>query len=221
MSPKAPRHGRFVALIGPDGCGKSTVADGVIAQLEQRFGPAEARRFHLRPGLIPPLARLVRPWRWFEAPSDCPVTDPHGSAPSSALPSLGRLLYYAGDYVAGYPVRVFPHARLRSGLVLFERYYYDFVVDPRRARIGLPTTVMRSLMPLIPRPDVTILLSAPAEVIHARKQELPIGEIARQVREYRALVDGLRGGHHVDVSRPVDQVVREVCRLVLEAGVSG
>jgi hypothetical protein len=83
--------GLFVAVLGPDGAGKSTVIEGLRKEMAGAFrGTA---RFHLMPGLL-------------RRPSNSgPVTDPHGKPPRSWLFSLLKLAYYWLDYTLGYWLR--------------------------------------------------------------------------------------------------------------------
>ena len=216
LSPQC--YGLTVALIGPDGCGKSTVAQAVVNTLRHVYLTADPKRLHLRPGFLPPLRDLLRPSRWRQDPhASSPNTSPHEQAPDGSVGSLARLLYYASDYVVGHYSTVAPHARWKRSLVVFERYYYDLIVDPKRMRIDMPDGVAKALLPWIPKPDVVLLLDAPPEMIHARKPELPPYEVARQIKAYRTLVDELFMGHRVDATQNVEQVVHDVCAIALEA----
>ncbi len=60
--------------------------------------------------------------------------------------------------------------------MVFDRYLIDTVIDPKRYRYQGPSWVLRTVWRVVPKPDLVILLDAPAEVLHARKQEVPIEE---------------------------------------------
>jgi thymidylate kinase len=98
----------------------------------------------------------------------------------------------------------------RNGLVLMDRYHYDFVVDPRRYRLQVPAGWVRALFRLMPSPDRVFLLDAPTEVLRARKQEVPETETRRQQTAFRALVAGLPQARVVDCSRPPGTVVAQI-----------
>lgn len=171
--------GYVVAFMGVDGVGKSTV----IRDVEPALSAAthrNVRTSHLRPRLLPPLARL----KGVPAPTIA-VLDPHGSTPSGVLGSLLRLAYYATDYLVGYWLRVRPFVARRPSVWLFDRYAYDMAVDPRRFRIGVSARVASLFTRCVPRPDVIVCLHASAEVIAGRKQELPRAEVERQLRALR------------------------------------
>jgi thymidylate kinase len=173
--------GAMVAVLGVDGVGKSTVIAGIEPALQAATHGA-LRISHLRPALLPPLARLKGAAT--SAPA-VPVVEPHGSTPSGLIGSLLRIVYYTSDYIAGYWLKVRPAIAREPTVWLFDRYAYDIVFDPRRFRISLPPAVTKAFVRTIPRPDLILCLHADPGVIGARKQELPPDEIQRQVRALR------------------------------------
>lgn len=193
--------GGWVAFIGPDGCGKSAVIDAVVAE----FAPAFQRivRFHLRPKSLP--ARGA---------GDVPVTAPHGQPVRGWFYSIAKLLYLAFDYWLGYWSGV-RRETVRTRLVIFDRYFYDIVVDPRRVLYGGPRWLPKILSRLLPRPELVILLNAPPEVLWSRKQEVSYEEVARQQREYLRLARGVAGAVVVDAARPLPEVVGQVREAIL------
>ena len=72
-----------------------------------------------------------------------------------------------------------------------------------------------------PRPDLVILLDAPAPLLWARKQEGTLEALVRRRDEYLRLRDGLGGIETVDVAQPEETVVREVARLILDRAAAG
>jgi thymidylate kinase len=88
-------------------------------------------------------------------------------------------------------------------------------VDPNRYRYGGPAWLLRLICRFVPKSDLVILLDAPAEVIQARKQEVPPEETRRQLNAYRALVAGMHNGHVVDAALPIRQVVAAVEDVIL------
>ena len=210
-----PGYGRTILIMGPDGCGKSTIATEVFNVLSKLYLTGPPRRFHLRPSLLPPLARLRHPFKKAGLNSEDIDILPHSAPPSGRMLSLFRLLYYFSDYLAGHYGIVAPHARWKRSLVIFERYYYDFIVDPLRARIALPAWISKSLLAVVPKPDLAILLDCPAEIIYKRKQELQVDELNRQLESYRDLCDANDNFYRVDATKSIDNVVRDIVKLVI------
>jgi len=168
--------GMVVTVLGADGAGKSTV----ITAIEPVLSAATHGAFivkHLRPGFLPPLARF----KGKKAQQGGPVTDPHGSNPSGWFGSLLRVFYLMADYVMGYWLVVRPKIAKSPAIFLFDRYAYDMVLDPHRFRVALPSRIIRWFTRLAPKPDLIFCLHGSPEALAARKQELPLEEVRRQV----------------------------------------
>jgi hypothetical protein len=169
--------GLSVVIAGPDGVGKSTLASTLPHALEGVFW--KSSRLHLGPQILPRPGRLMgRP------PGDS--RSPHGSSPSALLPSAARLIYLWVDALLGWGPQVALPKR-RSSLVVIERGWRDVEVDPKRYRLRLPRPVIRALALAQPRPDLVLLLDAPAALATSRKGELPEAEAARQLAVWRSL----------------------------------
>ena len=107
-------------------------------------------------------------------------------------------------------------ARARSTLVLYDRHFTDILIDPRRYRYGGPRWALRLNAWLAPRPDLVLLLDAPAETLQARKQEVPFAETARQRALYREFVRGLHNGHIVDAGGSREHVAAQAASIILD-----
>jgi hypothetical protein len=195
-------NGLHVVLLGPDGVGKSTVLEGVCRDLAPLFSRTEVRTF----------APALLDGRSQKAPG---IARPHGKPPRSLPASLAKAAYWLVFYSVGY------HLTVRLGLAqaalwINHRYLVDALVDPRRYRYNGPLWLLRLIWRLAPKPDLIIVLDAPAEVVQARKQEVPLEETRRQRAAYRALVEGMSNGRIIDATRPRDAVVGEVSQTILE-----
>ena len=172
--------GVVIAVLGVDGIGKSTLINGILPVLKAATHGAVFVQ-HLRPSVLPPLARL-------RGKADVPVgraVNPHGSRPSGIFGSLFRLSYLTLDYILGYWLKIRPKIAKQPGVVIYDRYAYDLALDPRRFRIGLHGRVAGWFASLAPKPDLILCLHAASEDIAARKQELPLEETRRQVEALR------------------------------------
>jgi thymidylate kinase len=192
----------WIAVLGPDGSGKSTVLNAVCELLRPVIPHRQI--FHWRPAVLRPAN-----------PEAGPVIDPHGQIPRSMPVSLLKLLFLLVDWWLGYWRRIVPLSA-RLTFCLFDRCYVDLLVDPRRYRYGGPMSLARWMGALVPQPALVILLDAPAEVLQARKREVSLEETQRQVSAYRALVSAMPGGRIVNCARPVPEVAGEVRDLLLQ-----
>jgi energy-coupling factor transporter ATP-binding protein EcfA2 len=167
--------GLSVLVVGPDGAGKSTLVSSLSSSLESFFG--RMTHLHWRPGILPPPGAVL----------GTPVGDPsqpHGRPPHGRALSIGLLLYHWLDFQIGEIVRVMP-TRARSGLVLWERGWWDIAADPVRYRMRVPRGLVLSLGRALHRPDLVLVLEAPPDVLLTRKMELEQKEAARQTLAWR------------------------------------
>jgi hypothetical protein len=200
-------RGLSVAFLGTDGAGKTTLLDALRAQLDPSFRSAENGVLKLRPGWLPQLDRIVHLGRTTQGPSDW--SRPHRARPSGRLVSNLRVLYYGLDYSLGYLLRVVPRRR-RNSLLIFDRWFDDFLVDPKRCRVRPGTLTARLLSRWLPSADAVIVVSASLEHIRERKQELTEEESARQIAAYERLAG--RGGryHLIRNDGPLDETLAAI-----------
>lgn len=185
----------FIAFLGCDGSGKSTI----IARIEQQLKQAghEVRRGHWRPDPL-------------DAGRDTPsqVEDPHGIPPRGALTSIAKLGWLWLSWWMGW-LRGYGRSD-RTGYLLFDRYHADLLVDPQRYRYGGPMALARIATAMMPQPDVVIFLDAEPDTLHSRKQEVPPKALAHSRKRYLALCQTHQRFHVIDASHPVDEVVSQV-----------
>ena len=196
----ASQRGMWVAVFGPDGVGKSAVIERLKWQLGAEFNAVT--QLHFRPHV---------------GAGGCargPVTQPHAQNPRGLFVSIIKLLYWLLDCWVGHLFLVCP--RLRSAqLVIFDRYLPDVIVDPIRYR--LPTSVEKiaaALVGLAPRPDLCLLLDAPADTVQSRKREVSPAETHRQCLAYRMMFESLPGAVVMNANRPADQVAQSVAAVI-------
>jgi thymidylate kinase len=163
--------GILVVILGPDGIGKSTLIGKLIGKLEPAF--RQSRVFHFRPQLIKPRAE-----------TGLAASDPHGDPARGTLGSVARLIGFFVDFWVGYLLITRP-LLARSGLVIFDRYFHDIIIDRKRYRYGGPRWVPRVLARAIPPTEsLFLVLDAELDVILTRKREVAAGELNRLRSSY-------------------------------------
>lgn len=192
------RRGTIVVVAGPDGSGKTAVADGLAADVLS----APVLRLHHRPAILPAKTR-----------HEGPVTEPHKAVPYPTVLSWLKVVYLFGDYALGWWLRLKPAVR-SGGNVVFERGWWDLLVDQRRYRLQGSATLIRLLGRALPRPDATIVLEGEPQLLHARKAELGLPELARQRQAWRSVPASHLRGQYLDVAAPVAVLLRDIARLL-------
>ena len=218
-----------VALIGPDGAGKST-----IGRKLQEISPLPIKYVYMgvnleSSNLVLPTTRLL-----------LEVKRARGQRPDITVP---RDVYFQSQTRKKFTKRAAEGAKaalrmvnlmaeewfrqlivwmymLRGFHVLFDRHfyfdYYDHDIantDPKRPLSSRLHGFM--LQKLYPKPDFVIFLDAPSEVLFARKPERTIDILESKRQEYVRLHEVMKDFAVVDVSQPVDTVVRQVCELIV------
>ncbi|MBW3090919.1 hypothetical protein [Bifidobacterium miconisargentati] len=213
MRPK--RYRKFIAVEAPDGTGKTTFIDGLRVELAKLFvcDIEKMHVYHFRPTLLPNLGAVGEKMKVMEQDKD--FTNPHRNKPASPLSSLLRMGYYWIDYIVGGWIVIRKDVQFDQ-FSIFDRYIYDFVVDPLRSRINLPKKLRIAFAKSVPQPDVTFVLMTDAETVYCRKQELTLEEIDRQLGEFSALERMLPNAVELDAGQTPDEIVRQAARIIVD-----
>ncbi len=201
--------GFSIAVLGTDGAGKTTIIHAISEPLNEAVHNALFYE-HMRPNLIPNIAQIFGKKQHIGS-----VENPHGAKPSGLIGSLLRLLYYSFDYIFGYWFKIYPVIVKKSSIWIFDRYYYDYMIDPKRARINLPCWVIKGIGFLIPKPDLVLCLGADPETIYSRKPELPLDEIIEQVNKLKFFCKTEHKAVWIDTGKNLDVSVQQTLEVIV------
>lgn len=190
----SPARGRVIAVLGPDGSGKSTFADALVAG---PLGHEPVMRLHHRPGAF--VAK---------SPSATPVTEPHAGDPYPRVLAAAKLAFLFLDFRLGWWTRIRPFVQ-RGGWVVWERPWWDISIDPTRYRLQGWSGAARALGAGLPVPDLVIVLEAPVDVLLARKREVSEAELMRQTEELRHVVPAKVRTVFLDSREPIPALLEQ------------
>lgn len=215
-----------VALIGADGAGKTTLARALEQSAELPVKYLYMGVNTLASNHMLPTTRLICSLRR-SLGGAAPQGGPPGSRPSRARRRGGVAGLAAGVRASlavanrvceeWYRVAVARRFERRGFIVLFDRHFYAdyWAHDVAAAGRSIGRRLHGAFLKRLPRPDCTILLDAPADVLFARKPEGTLELLESRRREYLALKSQDPSLVVVDASRPRSAVQREVLDILL------
>jgi thymidylate kinase len=175
--------GLVITFSGVDGAGKSTVINHVKERLEKKWRKRVVVIRH-RPSVLP----ILSAWKYGKEGAEARSVQnlPRQGQNFSLSSSLVRFGYYYLDYVVGQVVIWLKHTR-RGHIVLYDRYYFDFINDGRRSNISLPAGFTQALYAFVNKPKLNFFLYADPQEILRRKQELSASTITQLTQQYKSL----------------------------------
>ena len=181
------QRGITVTFSGVDGAGKSTIIEEVKETLQKKYRHRTVVLRH-RPSLLPILSSFKHGKSAAEKKTREKL--PRQGDNNSTVSSIFRFMYYYVDYVLGQYYIYFRYT-LRGYTVLYDRYYFDFIIDAKRSNIVLPKPFMKWCYNFVFKPQVNVFLFAPVDVIRSRKNELSESDINSLTSEYKELFEEL------------------------------
>ena len=162
-------QGFSIGFTGPDGSGKTTIINTLVAELNTIY--KKIPLYHFRPTMFGNIGDVAHA-AGLKKEVDHNFNKPHRGVRTSIISSLCRLVYYTNDYILGYICKI--HRELfKRNIIIFDRYFTDIICDSRRSRIYLgPKFLYLWNKCFIPTLDYNILLTANAYTILSRKNEL-------------------------------------------------
>jgi thymidylate kinase len=216
-----------VALIGPDGAGKSTISRA-LAELS----PLPLKTIYMGDNIEAcnfalPTSRLIGYFRRRRRgrSAESPQTGGDSSAVShSQRMSLAQMLWSAGRLAnllaeEWYRQLLSWSYQARGYIVLYDRHFlFDFSLDGVESDVwAFERRLHRWILTRIyPRPSLVIYLDAPAEILFARKGEKTPEELENRRQAFIRQGTEVRNFVRVDGTQPLDKVCAEVCRLIAE-----
>lgn len=180
--------GFIISFSGVDGAGKSTMIKEIQPKIEKVLRRRVLVLRH-RPSLLP----ILSAWRYGKVKAEQRSVEslPRMGTNKSSLGSLLRFGYYYFDYLLG---QIYIHVRYAFAgyVVIYDRYYFDFIIDGLRSNIQLPESISLFLYRFITKPKLNFFLYAEPETILERKKELDRPAIEKLTTAYMNLFSMLQ-----------------------------
>lgn len=179
------QQGFMVSFSGVDGAGKTTVLTATRQLIETRYRKKVVVLRH-RPSVLP----ILSAWKYGKQMAEQRSLSslPRTGGNQSAWSSLFRFGYYFTDYFLGQWL-VYAKYIMRGYVVLYDRYYFDFIVDGKRSNLLNMDFLAKKLLFFIQKPALNFFLFASPEVILQRKKELSAADITALTAQYRDLFE--------------------------------
>jgi hypothetical protein len=168
----------MIVLVGPDGSGKTTLIDKIKkdSNLVFRSNSNRFKVFHHRPHVLPNISQIFK--KELNQKEEYNLNfNPHSDRQSNSIISFFKILYYTTDYFLGYFIKQISLQR-ENKFIIYDRYYYDFIVDQKRSALYVNRNLAIWLYNLfIPKPNKIFFIKVDAQSAHDRKKELPVNII--------------------------------------------
>jgi len=199
-------RGFIITFSGVDGAGKSTVIENIALRIEKQLRKPVVVLRH-RPSILP----ILSVWSKGKEKAHQDVIEglPRQGKNKSSLSSFMRFSYYYFDYLLGQFVVYFKYI-LRGKVVIYDRYYFDFINDSKRSNIVLPKKLTSFCYKFLMKPEFNFFLFADAKTILNRKKELSKATIEKLTADYHGLFESLQSKSKSSVYQSINNIQLEV-----------
>ncbi|MGH2698551.1 MAG: dTMP kinase [Actinomycetota bacterium] len=225
-----PRAGTFtVALIGPDGAGKTTISRELPSSLPFRTHSVYMGVNLDASKVMLPTTRLILALKRLSGRGQDMVAsvDPHQMPNpgggitrriAKSIKSGLRMANWVGE--EWFRQAIAWRHQLKGRVVVFDRHffcdYYAYDVAQAYGRRPLANRIHGLLLSrAYPKPDLVIYLDAPVEILFDRKRETTREFLERRRQEYLQMRDLFPHFALVDATQPKDKVKREVADIII------
>ena len=172
---------KAISFSGPDGSGKTSVIEEISKMVTSCLGLKLEYKRH-RPFIFPILSRLKGREQAIVSGLH---SDIRAKVPATGLSMYLRYLYYLIDFLLGQFV-IGLKRRISGKIIIYDRYYYDFICDPERTNIARNRVFARLYELLIRDLDLNIFIRVNADVALKRKKELTRADYIELSDRYEA-----------------------------------
>ena len=174
---------KVITFSGVDGAGKTTILREFTVIIQKKYN-FEVKELRHRPSMLPILSAIK--YGKEKASEKSMEVLPRTGTNKSKVSSYVRFFYYLIDYFIGQWVIYFKYTR-KNIVVIYDRYYFDFINDSRRSNIDLNKNFVKFFYNFLLKHHFNIFLYASPKVILSRKKELDSETIEMLTDDYLSL----------------------------------
>ena len=210
----------LIYISGIDGCGKTTQATHLVKQLQQQGLSVEYQWLRWEPSIVH-ILKIIKKLLGKNAKQSKQAAENNEKADSkwsnikkqllrSRLFRYVWLKYASMDYYHAYKKAI---KRWDADIIIIDRYLFDFTVDQSinfKLDINdMDTTLTRSIIAKMHKPDHNIIINIPAEVGYKRKMD---GTSVSYLQEREKLYSSMKGDNvlHINGTSSIEDIQKAI-----------
>lgn len=198
-----------IALLGPDGVGKTSVSKVVLDNLSGFY--RNKAYFHLKPTFRGNLkSREGSSEKLFNH-----NLNGNNSKMELFLSYIRLIFHFFIGYFLAFWLRVYK-LKVKSFITIFDRYHYDYVIFPYSKKYFGSLKVVLNLIKILPKPDMSFYLYCNPEIIISRKNELPKSELIRQHNMTKQIANQIKNFKEINAEESIEKVAFTISLEILE-----
>lgn len=201
----------LIVLIGPDGCGKTTIANEIVKKFNMSFREKKIYEMHFR--ILPSFRQIINPLlknkiknKYFEGEKNAGMKEKVNSMSKSMI----YIIWYFFDYFLGNLIVM--RAYFKNDLLVFTRYFYDYYYQ--RTHKNAPLLLLNFLCYFVPRPTFIFTLKRDPYQIHNDKPELTVDEIKSQQFKIDKLFSKNKNFYVIDSNQGIEKTVEKIFKII-------
>jgi thymidylate kinase len=197
------RPAPFITLLGPDGSGKTTIAEELIKALKDTTVDSE---YIYLGSKNQTLSSNIKDKLKINKNTEKPKTV------KTITRDIVAVMYHIFRYCITYFKKVYPLQTKRT-IVIGDRYYFDLFSSPW---YYTPAFVKKFFIKFMINPNKTFLLVNDPSVIYRRKQEKTVEEIDFQIKRYQEIGSYLKNYEEISTNDSIENITGTILNKVME-----
>ena len=191
----------IIVLTGPDGCGKTTVAESLAKYINRRRNLYKFYTRAYRFNFLPRLSSI------FLIKTKKITNSKHSgmSNPVHPVRLFPSFIYNCVDYFLG-------NLFFKSKSFIFARYYHDNYVQ--RSYLRFPRFILNFFYLFIPKPDYIFLLKRNPNLIYNKKPELTLNELELQLNRYEIELSRFENFIVINADDNIENIIVNIYNIV-------